>query len=425
MRNLVLFAVLPAIGAIAPAAAANSNPAAIEEIDAGTRTVADAAWWGFNTDDATETLQSAIDSRAETVIVPYLGSPWIVRPLKLRSNLTIQFEPGVVVEAKRGEFQGKGDSLFAGANLENVRLLGYGATLRMHKEDYRKEPYAKAEWRMVLSLGSCTNVTVEGLRLESSGGDGIYVGVANKEQPYCKDIVIRNVTCSDNYRQGISVISAENLLIENCVMEGTEGTAPAAGIDFEPNNENERLVNCVVRHCSFADNQGAGILVYLKPLKATSAPISLSFESCLVRDGQNDGIIVGAIGDDGPQGAIAFKNCTVKGANGSSVRVYDKSAASAHVYFTDCTFNMRGNDDAGDAPIRILLSRPELTRQPGGIDFENCVVIDDLDRPFLNYGSKDETIGLRAVHGAVHVLNPHGARVDVKDNATDVTVGVN
>lgn len=425
MRSLLLL--LAAIGtATATAAEFAADPAAaIQEVESGVRSVANAAWWGFNAQDVTDALQAAIDSRAATVIVPYMGSPWIVRPVKLRGNLTLQFEPGVVVEAKPGEYKGGGDSLFTGSNIENIHISGYGATLCMHKEDYRAAPYEKAEWRMVLDFGSCTNVTVEGLRLESSGGDGIYLGVANKEQPYCKDVTIRNVICRDNYRQGISVISAENLLIENCVMEGTEGTPPAAGIDFEPNHDSERLVNCIVRNCTFVDNHGAGILVYLKPLKASSMPVSLAFESCLVRGGRTDGMVVGAIGDDGPQGTIAYRNCTVEGTAGSSVRVYDKSAASAHIYFTNCTFNMRGNEDAADAPVRILLSRPELTKQPGGIDFENCLVIDDQDRPFLSYGSKDESIGLRAVHGAVQALNPQGARVDVKDNATDVTVSLN
>jgi len=31
-------------------------------------------------------------------------------------------------------------------------------------------------------------------------------------------MVIRDVVCDRNYRQGISVISAENLLIERCVL---------------------------------------------------------------------------------------------------------------------------------------------------------------------------------------------------------------
>jgi polygalacturonase len=112
----------------------------------------------------------------------------------------------------------------------------------MWKEDYQSEEYRKAEWRMGISLRGCSDVTVEGLSIEKTGGDGVYIG-ATQEQPFCRDVTIRDVECVDNHRQGISVISAENLLIENCLFAKTDGTAPQAGIDLEPNGPDERLVN--------------------------------------------------------------------------------------------------------------------------------------------------------------------------------------
>ncbi len=404
------------------AAGALTPQQSIEEVANGTRTVADASWWGFNAEDATDALQAAIDSPAAVVVVPFMGDPWIVRPLTLRSNLELRFEPGVVVEAKRGEYQNTGDSLFDAARCTGVTLRGYGATLRMHKEDYRAEPYKKGEWRMVLAFLSCTDVLVEGLRLESSGGDGIYLGVNGDEQPYCKNVVIRDVICHDNYRQGISVISAENLLIENCVLSNTEGTAPAAGIDFEPNGADERLVNCVMKNCTSSGNQGAGILLYLKQLDATTPPLSITVESCMVEGGESEGIVVGAIGDNGPQGEITFRNCTVRGADDAAVEVYDKSATAAHITFTECTFDTRGKTK--EAPIRLILREPKFTKQPGGITFASCRVFDDQDRPFMAYATKDESIGLSDVHGDIQVINPHGARVDVKPDATAVTLEV-
>jgi hypothetical protein len=107
-----------------------------------------------------------------------------------------------------------------------------------------KTQYQRAEWRHVLNFTSCTGVRVEGLTLADSGSDGIYLGVAQQGMP-CSDVTIRNVSCVNNHRQGISVISTRNLLIEGCSLTGTSGTAPAAGIDFEPNDVTEELVNCV------------------------------------------------------------------------------------------------------------------------------------------------------------------------------------
>lgn len=334
MRRLLLF--LAVTASLAAMAAPNADKVA--QVQAGTEKRAVASWWGFNADDSTEFVQAAIDSGAAQVVVPYVGAPWVVRPIKLRSDLELIFEPGVVVLAKPGEFKGKGDSLFSVSDASNISIRGYGATLRMRKADYQSEAYEKAEWRMTLDFTGCTNIKVEGVRLESSGGDGIYIGCTAK-QPYCRDVTIRDVVCHDHHRQGISVIGAVNLLIENCVMSGTSGTAPEAGIDLEPNGPDERLENCVIRNCIFEDNAGAGMLVYVRPLSCESAPLSILFENCYVRSGKDAGIAVGAVKDDGPKGTIEFRNCTVENTQGSGAYVYDKVAENARVRFVDCKWS--------------------------------------------------------------------------------------
>lgn len=122
------------------------NAAAVAEVRAKTRQTASAAWWGFNEADATPFLQAAIDSEAKKVIVPNMGKDWIITPITLAENQEIFFEPGVVVTAKRGAFQGSHDSLFRAKGKGEITIGGYGATLRMQKADYMTEAYAKAEW---------------------------------------------------------------------------------------------------------------------------------------------------------------------------------------------------------------------------------------------------------------------------------------
>lgn len=392
------------------------NEAAIREVAEGKCDTANAAWWGFSAQDATGALQDAIDSKAARVVVPYMGSEWIVRPIRLRSNLEIVFEPGVVVLAKKDEFRGQGDSLFDGDALENLKLTGYGATFRMRKQDYAAKPYKKGEWRMAINLSGCRNVAIEGLRLESSGGDGIYVGAGRGEKPYCENVTIRNVVCHDNYRQGISVISAKDLLIENCVMSGTGGTAPEAGIDFEPNAANERLENCVVRDCRFADNEGAGILIYLKPLDKTSAPVSIAIENCHVSGGNDAGIGVGAIKEDGPGGVIEFRNCTIENTQKCGVFIYDKAVGSAAVRFVNCSWSNTGlGTRSGDAgPFSpILISQMHKGRAPrmGGIDFEECAVFDTVDRPVVEIEEEKGEHGITGLTGTIALFGPHEPRI--------------
>jgi len=397
-----------------------ANSQAVQEVMSGTRAEANVAWWGFDADDSTRFLQAAIDSGARKVIVPYRGAPWIITPVKLRSDLELVFEPGVLVLAKKGSFHGGNDSLFAAVDAHDVTVRGYGAMLRMRKQDYQSEAYKKAEWRMALSFVGCRRVRVEGVRLESSGGDGIYLGSASL--PYCADVVIRDVVCHDNHRQGISVIGAVNLLIENCVLSGTEGTSPQAGIDFEPDGPREKLVNCVMRNCVIENNAGPGILIYPKLLSPQSDPISIRVENCLIRGGKGAGIEVGAVRDTGPEGIIEFSNCTIERTAFAGIAVYDKSADRARVRFVNCRCKDVGlkRDGAspekrkGAVPVRLTLRRPELTKKHGGIDFLNCYVYDTVDRPALVLEDKGSGFGVHDLTGNITVCNPHGARADYR-----------
>lgn len=417
------------------------NPQAVAEIGSGRRTVANAAWWGFDAEDATETLQQAIDSGAAKVVVPYMGQPWILRPVRLRKDLELSFEPGVLVLAKQGEFRGGGDSLFSAIDVSDVRIRGYGATLRMRKKDYQREPYEKAEWRMGLRIMGCRRVTIEGLRVESSGGDGIYIGSSGKNR-WCEDIVVRNCVCDDNHRQGISVISAVHLLIENCRLSRTDGTPPEAGIDFEPDSPDERLVNCVVRNCVFEHNSGHAILVYLKPLGSTSEPVSIRFENCVSRMGKAgmspddfhdsglagwSGMSVGAARDDGPQGLVEFVNCTAENTGREGAKVFDKSADSVKVRFVNCNFRnawvSRHREFSGPrVPILIHLRRPELTRKPGGVEFVNCHVYDDTYGPAVQFEDDSGEHSLHDISGRIVVHN-HGTR-DVRLGRDPVDVSL-
>ena len=249
-RNFVLAVVTMSIVTAATALETSgnaANPQAVEEATKGVRDTANAAWWGFDEEDSTEALQGrrldgrkpppgAIDSGAKRVIVPDMTKDWIVRPIKLAGNQELILEDGVVITAKRGEYRGKSDGVFTASNVENLTIRGYGATIRMQKEDYIVGKvlldlkwnrwfgqYEKAEWRMALSLRGCSNVNVYGVTLRDSGGDGLYIAGGRERRP-CQNIHVRDVTCDNNYRQGVSIISAEGLLIENSVFSNTWGT---------------------------------------------------------------------------------------------------------------------------------------------------------------------------------------------------------
>ena len=416
------------------------NPQAVQEVLSGQRPVANAAWWGFDPEDVTDTLQAALSSGARTVVVPNVGRDWIVRPITLAGDQELILEPGVVITAKRGEYRGGGDCVFVARDLSHLTIRGYGATIRMQKEDYIVGKvlldlgwqrwfgqYVKAEWRMPLRLEGCTDVKVYGLTLRDSGGDGIMIGRGSK-QAYCQDVHLKDLVCENNYRQGLSVISAQGLLVEDCVFSNTWGTPPSSGVDLEPDTADERLRDVVFRHCRFDDNYGDGIEVFLAHLTADSGDISVRFEHCRVRSRWGSGIRVTNLPDGGPGGLVEFQDCTVEDTEAYGIKVQDKSASRARVRFVSCalrnTARNRGYEGVW-APIWLRSSGgPGRTTRLGGIDFVDCRVEDDRDRPAVELEQVEGELGLYDVTGTIAVRNPYGARTFLGSKQEGVTLQV-
>ena len=395
------------------AVSAQVNTAGIAAVKAGTVKEAKASWWGFSPEDSTQALQSAIDSGVPNLVVDNVGKPWIVTPIQLASNQEIVFEDGVVVQAKKGEFKGTNDSLFTAALKENVTLRGNGATLRMNRSDYDGPDYDKAEWRHVLSIRSSSRVKVYGLVLAESGGDGIYLGVS-KRGVTNEDIHIKDVVCDRNYRQGISVISARNLLIENTVMKDTGGTAPKAGIDFEPNHPSEQLVNCVMRNCVAENNDGCGFVFYLPNLHADSAPLSIRLENCVARGPNSSGFrfVTGNEAENTVGGTVEVVNCRFEGSRGSGIAINRKPAAGARVTFENCVVDSVALEQPAVAPV-VLSTAVGNQRPIGGVDFGRLVVVDPVDRPFLQYEDWSGAMAPADVTGTV-VLRRNGEEKETR-----------
>ena len=342
-----------------------------------------------------------------------MPSPWIVDRIKLAGNQELAFEKGVVVLAKKGAFHGRGDSLFSAANKSNIKLIGYGAphvVLQMRRDDYASREYSKAEWRTMLELTSCTNVTVSGLTLAESGGDGIYLGTSRGSEP-CKNVVIKDVICDRNYRQGISVINAENLLIENCVLKDTAGTSPRAGIDFEPNLPSERLVNCVMRNCLIENNEGYALQIYAPMFDATTAPVSMRFENCVTR-GKNHGsvFVATSCGTKGPvQGTIEFNHCRFEDAGRAGITVTCNSVHGVKIRFADCTLADPAEKPSIGSPI-VFQSRKGDMDDIGGVHFANFTIKETADRPLMKFYN-DSGRRVRDLSGSL-VVERNGKRTN-------------
>lgn len=448
-----------------------AEPQKVAQVLAGERTEAVVSWWGFDAEDSTAFMQAAIDSGAARVVVPYMdGQDWIVRPITMtQDDQTLFFEDKVVVRSKEGSIRGRGTRLFQAIGRNNVSFVGYGATLRMGFDDVFVEEYRTRRRRggdLICVLGS-ENVLIEGLTLIEARNDGIYVGRDRGGRDYSKNVTVRNVVSDRNIRQGMSIVSVDGMLVENSVFKNTRGGAPMAGIDCETHRPEERLSNVVIRNCLFLNNSQLGLHNFPSKQTADSAPVSILWENNYVR-GSVVGIQVASVQPETPPGEIVFRNNIIEGSSFAGILIRNVSAESAlQIRFSgNILINTAHEqydeeevawyrkhypgvlDNPGDwyarhgcpsAPIVLTAARHNFQRQ-GNISFDNDLVISNLDKPAVvvsgAWGEHREMFGpdgepaegvfqaWKNVTGSIRVVNPHGARMDVRTPVEEFTLEI-
>lgn len=372
--------------AVSTEAQGNARPEWVQEVADGKRTEARASWWGFDEKDSTAFLQSAINSKVKKLIIDRQASPWVTRPLTGVSDQEIILEEGTELVALKGAFQAKSDCLLGFQNCDNITIRGEKkggtpARIRMHKVDYQSGAYEKSEWRHGLVICGCQNVLIQDLVIEKTGGDGIYLGATQKRNVNL-NVVIRRVDCDGNHRQGISVISAENLLIEDCLLRNTDGTDPKSGIDFEPNSPGESLVNCVMRNCVSENNAGTGYAICSQYLNSGSRPMSIRLENCVSRNNKQHGIHLCSAPKDPPGGLLRITDFVSEKDGMAGLSVQFNPSDAARVELENVVIRDAALKDDFFPPLYVQGIGSE-TRPPGNIHFKNVTIQDDRDRPIL------------------------------------------
>ena len=273
-----------------------------------------ASSFGYDSSDATSAFRLAINSPHPVIIIDKQDKDWFIDPVRFfDTTKVIVFEEGVVLRARPGEYSNTNARMLDFLRPKNLEIYGYGATITMNKEEY-----TNGEGRHALSILSGDEVRVEGFTVTDSGGDGMYIAASNGVPS--RNIYIDNMIFDNHRRQGMSIINAENVWVSNSTFMNTNGTLPEAGVDLEPNNSDEILVNINFDRCRFINNGHAGFLIATHKLTADSEPISVNVTNSyfsMNHDAENryqDGeIAFGAHVTNPVDGIVRFENIEIDG----------------------------------------------------------------------------------------------------------------
>ncbi|MFA6003657.1 MAG: right-handed parallel beta-helix repeat-containing protein, partial [Elusimicrobiota bacterium] len=210
---------------------------------------------GDGSTDDTAAIQAAINAVAAggTVYVPdgiYMINSVVSssRGLLLKSNMTLQLSAGAVLRAIPTSASNYAVVIVNGSS--NVNITGAGAI----QGERAGHIGTSGEWGMAVQLsGSAQNVRVEGITVKDCWGDGIYIAGASS-------VTVHNIIADNNRRQGLSLVSGDAIAVTSSVFKNTNGTAPAFGIDVEP-NAGTPVSNVRIESCTFTNNIGGGISI--------------------------------------------------------------------------------------------------------------------------------------------------------------------
>ena len=348
-------------------------PSALLAVAAETVRVSD---FGFDEEDSTRFIQSAIDSGAKKVVID--AQHWVVQPLKCRGDQELFFEDGAVVEAKKGAFLDRRKDQMFKVNFCTNLVIGGRGEVRMHHDDYLKPPYEKSEFRHCFSLHDSANVRIWGLKILNGGGDGVYIG-GRRPAPGvmdggCHDITLQDLYIDGHMRQGMSVTFCDGLTVERCSFLNTHGTPPAAGIDFEPNGGYNRIRRIVLKDCVIGGNAGQGVSLSLGHIWPETIPTyDIAFERCRFV-GDN-------VGGGGKKGRLVFKDCIFENPKAMPLGIVGGPSSPPDCKVTGCVLRENGKDMPIDAAwlrrhATLLSCAKDIVSPPVPVDYGRLTVVD-------------------------------------------------
>lgn len=213
---------------------------------------------GDNTTDDTTSIQNFIIA-ARSQGGNSVEGKWVKGTYKLTAALTIGtnqylvFDPGTVINFLPAD--PANTTLFTMAAQTNVNLIGNGATINGSQTTVSSTGSGDAFF-----IYGTKGVKISGFNINTMATDGVTVTGDNTGSGPATNVILENLIVNGSARNGLSIISARNLLVLGGQYSGSTGSVsgPWAGIDIEPNGDSF-IDNVNLVGVSTSGNAGAGI----------------------------------------------------------------------------------------------------------------------------------------------------------------------
>jgi hypothetical protein len=220
---------------------------------------------GFGGDD-TNVFQTALNytaANSQTLEIP--AGSYSINPISFPANSKVFVDSGATVTANSGY----GDGVrMLNISSSNVTIAGASAAVSVFH--MRKAEYTSGEQRHCLNIVNASNITISGISCNDSGGDGLYVS-------HSTNVTVQDSVFDNNRRQGSSIVGGVNHIhYLRDHFTNTNGTAPQSGIDIEPNQPADFLLDIKIEDCYTDGNAGDGLMVSTWQMNSTSQPISVT-----------------------------------------------------------------------------------------------------------------------------------------------------
>jgi len=193
--------------------------------------------------------------------------------------------------------------------VQNVHIVGWGATVQLIKANYNSGEQRHA----FLITGAVENIRVEGVTVLDSGGDAFCIGGPGGGSQLCPNkVFIDGVTCDNSRRNAVSITSGRTIHVTNSAFSNTVGISPQKGVDVEPDEHEGSMVgdlyDILISGCRGANNRGAGF-GYVNPYRLDGKVVTVTFRDC-VDIGSNTNFAMESALNGGENATVTWENCS-------------------------------------------------------------------------------------------------------------------